>query len=75
MIKFPNASDFPQALLMTKNSKNKRAFWCIEAISGQHVLSAMLNVPESALTAAEFGRICKALVNEVDTLERALMKD
>ena len=63
------------AILLAKNSKNKRAFWCMEELDGKHVLSAMANFPETALTAAEFDRICHALVIEVDNIEQALMDD
>jgi hypothetical protein len=69
------AEDFPQALLtvlLTKNGKNKRAFWCIETIADQYTLSAMLNFPETALTSAEFGRICWALASEVEMVEQAI---
>lgn len=76
-IKFYNAADFPQALLavlLVQNSKNKRAFWCIEQLSGQYVLSGMLNFPVDNLTPAEFSRICKALVIEVDKIEIAVLR-
>lgn len=75
-VSFPNIDDFPQkiaVLMLAMNAKNKRAFWCIEKISDKHVLSAMLNFPETALTAAEFERICFAIVREVERLEQALL--
>lgn len=76
-IKFDNISEFPQGLLaalFVSNSKNKRAFWCIEQISGKYLLSAMLNFPSDSLTPSEFSRICNALVSEVDKLESAILK-
>ena len=60
------------SLVLSINAKNKRSFWCLEKIREKHVLSAMLNFPETALTAAEFERISWAIVKEVDRLERAL---
>ncbi len=75
-INFPNIEDFPQkiaVLMLAMNAKNKRAFWCIEKIGDKHVLSAMLNFPQTALTAAEFERICIAIVREVERLEKALL--
>ena len=77
-VQFSSLEEFPQgllAILLAKNSKNKRSFWCMEELDGKHVLSAMANLPETALTAAEFDRICHALVLEVDNLEQALMDD
>jgi hypothetical protein len=77
IIAFERLDDFPQWLLcivMTQNSKSKRTFWCIEGVGSKHVLSAMLNFPVSAITAAEFDRICRALVTEVDALEEAFRK-
>lgn len=71
-IKAGGPGEFPQVILgslLAKNAKNKRAFWCIEQINGQCVLSAMLNFPNANLTGAEFGNICRALVTEVDNLE------
>jgi len=76
-IKFYNATEFPQALLATlfvQNSKNKRAFWCIEQLGGEYVLSGMLNFPADNLTPAEFSRICNALVTEVDKLEMVFLR-
>jgi hypothetical protein len=76
-LKCDRREDFPQAILavlLAKNSKNKRAFWCIETINGRYTLSAMLNFPETGLTSAEFERICWSLVKEVDNLEQAVLK-
>lgn len=75
LISFDKEDKFPQfilAMLLARNSKSKRGFWCIEALGGKHVLSAMLNVPDVSLTAAEFERICKALVTEVVAIETAI---
>jgi hypothetical protein len=76
-IQFNNPGNFSQALLavlLAKNAKNKRAFWAMEQINGKHVLSAMLNFPSDNLTPAEFGRICRALVFEVEQLELAFLQ-
>ncbi len=75
-IRYDNLDSFPQwllATLMTQNSKNKRAYWCIETLSGQHVLSAMLNFPASVLNSVEFSKICLAVVHEVEVLEQAFI--
>jgi hypothetical protein len=75
-IKVDKPDGFPQWLLvtlLTKNSKNKRGYWCIETISGKHILSAMTNFPSSALSASEFNTICWALVREVEKLEQAFV--
>lgn len=74
-VRYDNPQEFPQWLmagLLTKNSKNKRAYWCIEILGGKHVLSAMLNFPASVLTSSEFASICRALVTEVEVLEQAI---
>lgn len=75
-LKFDNEEAFPQWLLatvLTQNSKNKRAFWCIETLNNKYVLSAMLNFPSSVLSPSEFYNICWALVREVDVLEQAFV--
>ena len=75
LFSFDNEDKFPQvilAMLLARNSKSKRGFWCIEALEGKHVLSAMLNVPDVSLTSAEFERICRALVHEVAVIETAI---
>lgn len=76
-IQFYNPAEFPQVLLaalLVQNTKNKRAFWCIEQLNGKYVLSGMLNFPADNLTPVEFDRICRALVTEVDKLETAFLR-
>ena len=75
-IQMNHPESFPQWLLVTlmiKNSRNKRAFWCIELLEGKHTLSAMYNYPELALMESEFGTICRALLHEVETLEQEFL--
>ena len=77
MLEYDSVDDFPLWILQTvlaKNSKNKRAFWCLEELRGKHILSAMVNFPNAALTAAEFDRICRALAQEVDNFEQIIFK-
>jgi hypothetical protein len=74
-IKFPQLADCPQwiaVVVLSINAKNKRAFWCIEKIRGEHVMSAMLNFPASALTPALFHDICWDIVREVAKFEMAV---
>jgi len=71
-----DVAEMPQALLaalMQQNAQNKRASWCIEKIGQKFILSVMTNFPVDSLTAAEFGRICVALVNEVERFEKLLI--
>ena len=75
-IQLDSLDKFPQwllAWLLTQNSKNKRAYWCIETLGGKYVLSAMLNFPASVLDANEFQHVCLALVSEVERLEQAFL--
>lgn len=75
LISFDKEDEFPQfilAMLMSRNSKSKRGFWCIESLGGKYCLSAMFNAPETSLTAAEFNRVCSALVSEVTAIEQAV---
>ena len=68
---------FPSGILawvLFRNSKSKRAYWCIESIQDKYYLSAMTNIPDISITPAEFSRTCRALVAEVEQLELALAK-
>ncbi|RMG66225.1 MAG: hypothetical protein D6709_00275 [Chloroflexi bacterium] len=66
--------DFPQfilAIALKDNSTNKRGFWCIEKIGGKEVLEYMHNIPEASLTADEFYKSCRIIVEQVEKLEDA----
>lgn len=65
---------FVLATLLLRNSKNKRGFWCIEAVEEKLIVTAMTNVPEASITAAEFERICRNLVYQVELLEQIVRK-
>jgi hypothetical protein len=76
-ISFPQAEDFPQAILavvLMQNSKNKRGFWCLEKLSDQYALECMQNFAEYLLTPDEFERTCWSIVREVDDLEAAVFE-
>jgi len=57
--------------VLVRNATVKRGFWCVEKISGKHVLEYMHNVPEKLLTPDEFNSICWSIVKEVERLENA----
>ena len=76
-ITFRNAEDFPQAILavvLMKNSKNKRGFWCLEKLRDEYALEYMQNFAEYLLTPDEFERTCWSIVREVDDLEAAVFR-
>lgn len=71
---FDDASEFPQPLLafvLEQNSRNKRGFWCIEELGGKKRMEVMHNIAETLLTPDEFGKICWAIVKQVEALEEA----
>lgn len=74
IIAMENAFDIPHAIVLVvleRNSKNKRGFWCIETLNQKKTLEYMHNIRHDLLTPEEFSDICWGIVKEVETVENA----
>ncbi|GAX40241.1 hypothetical protein NIES4075_12040 [Tolypothrix sp. NIES-4075] len=76
-LKFNSIDDVPgslSSLLLSKNSKFKLGFWCLEEIENMQIFSIMHNAEISLINAEYFTKVVLRLVDECDTLEQTVAK-
>lgn len=74
---FDSQDDIPHLLstiLLERNARNKIGFWCIETIGSRLVFSYMHNAELRLIDSQFFARIIRALIQECDEFEGALLQ-
>lgn len=66
--------DFVSTLLLKRNVERTIGFWCIEELQGMQVYSCMHNADMRLIDSACFGRIVRALLDEVEDFEQTLRR-